>query len=70
MKTCSESEIIVILFIVQVDHGRGVHRKSLLMFDMKSGRYSHIAVQSFTLEEIFKSEERPKVFSVLKTHLW
>ena len=37
----------------QVDRGHGVHKKSQLVFDVKSGRYSHIAIRGFSLAELF-----------------
>lgn len=42
----------------EVDRGHGVHKKSQLVFDVKSGRYSHIAIRGFSLAELFVGDQK------------
>jgi len=42
----------------EVDHGFGVKKMSRLIFDVKSGHFSHIAMRAFTLHELLGDEDK------------
>ncbi|KAK2158561.1 hypothetical protein LSH36_167g03038 [Paralvinella palmiformis] len=49
---------VIINLKFDVDLGVGMRKDAFLVFDIKKSRKSHIAVQSFTLQEIFEESDR------------